>query len=188
MPSSGPNNSGTQSGSGWQSATGTSNNSYQTTSTLGIGATSSTITWKNFGFSIPAGATITGIQVTVATPSPSTSGFTPTNGSSLGLTAGGTAKTQSSFYQNSVLTGTYGGSSDLWGATLSPSTVNSSTFGVNATVTNGQSSATEMYCGPITVTVYYTNPTAPSNPPTVDPFGITNSMNIFPKLNQILVH
>lgn len=94
----------------------------------------------NFGFSIPAGATINGIQVDVVRKASSASGACGTgaleicdNVVSL-ITSGGslisTNKATTTDWPITIATSTYGNGSDLWSATWGVSDINSSNFGV----------------------------------------------------------
>ncbi len=86
---------------------------------------------SNFGFTIPSGATIDGIVVEVCRRSPS-GGL---RDYSVRLVKGGTisgdnkAVTGSNWPFVSLVTVSYGGSAVLWGLSLTPDDVNSSTFG-----------------------------------------------------------
>jgi len=112
---------------------------------------------SNFGFQIPTGSEINGIVVEI-----SRSGDAFLRDSALYLvnssgTNTGDDKASGSSYPSSQATATYGSSSDLWGATLSPSTVNNSDFGIRLSVRNGDSSvsrAADVYW--VKITVYYT--------------------------------
>jgi len=83
----------------------------------------------NFGFSIPDGATIDGITVEFKDFATNNAGYT--KDWSVKLVKGGTVQGNDKADQ-ALLSGdkTYGGSSDLWGITLSSSDVNASDFGV----------------------------------------------------------
>lgn len=123
----------------------------------------------NFGFSIPTGATIDGIQVDIKKNYRSTSTIrdeevkiVKSDGS-----IGSVNKGETSTDWPSVLTYTnYGGSSDLWGENWSASDINDSDFGavINA----------DIYLHPaggavdhIRITVYYTTPGGSNSPGTM---------------------
>ena len=106
-----------------------------------------------FGFSIPSDATIEGVVVQVE-------GYGQVTGNWYAQlyhagTAIGTAKSAS--FGASEAVATLGSSTDTWGATLSPSTVNDSSFGV-AVRAVFSSSSREAYIDHITMTVYYALP------------------------------
>ena len=105
---------------------------------------------------IPAGATIDGIEVVV-------DAYSFVNGVEIDAVtlwnSGapiGTAKTPSQTLTGSLVEYTYGGSSDTWGATLSDSVVNASTFGAAVGcgwLSGGSSVGAVDY---ISMTIYYT--------------------------------
>lgn len=89
----------------------------------------------NFGFSVPAGATITGVTVQIVRRRQIVASVAD---NIVKLVKGGTVQgadkasgaTWPGPIQPGTDTATYGGSSDLWGLTLAPSDVNASNFGV----------------------------------------------------------
>lgn len=123
---------------------------------------------SSFGNSLPGGATIDGIEVTVERVTNSTTVQDVTvqlmkAGSPVGSNL---ANTGVSWPQNSEATATYGGSSNLWGTTWSASDVNNSGFGVRfSTLRNAGAGARNMQVDAIRIKVYYTVPsdvTAPT--------------------------
>lgn len=98
----------------------------------------------NFGFSVPVGATITGIQVVVARKQSQTGGACPTaNGVGANAvcdnivslidstgTVTATNKKTGVVWGTTLATATYGNSSDLWSLSWAPSDINSANFGV----------------------------------------------------------
>lgn len=113
----------------------------------------------NFGFSIPAGATINGIQVTVK-KARNSSGTVVDNSVKLvkGGVISGNDKADTSTNWSATLTNTtYGSASDLWGLSFTAADINASNFGVAF-------SGTESVAGPnpqqkidaISITVTYT--------------------------------
>jgi len=114
----------------------------------------SELTFTNLGFSIPSTATIIGVSVSANLVSQ----FTTTSilsqvalwsaGTSLG-----TIKTPNTPFTTSVLTEVYGSSTDLWGAALTPATINDPGFGFAMAVATDTS---RVFIGePFTVTVNY---------------------------------
>lgn len=108
-----------------------------------IGTTSGTLNATNYGFTIPATNSILGIQVVI------TGFFTHTGTSTIpgsvlvNLFSGGNIIGSQ---RGIVLPGasanvTLGGSSDLWGTTLTPSAVNSVTFGLSISCEGDNNSA-----------------------------------------------
>jgi hypothetical protein len=116
---------GTISWSNTSNAT-TSNNSYATATFSGA-ATSHYLKFNNFGFNIPSDATITGVTLKKEgyySGSPVGSSNARLN---IGDSPSGDTKTTNFTSSDSVIT--EGGSSDLWGNSLTPTIVNSSDFG-----------------------------------------------------------
>jgi len=98
--------------------------------TCNAGASSQYLVAKNFGFAIPSGASISGITVTASVSEHSAG--TETFNARLQDDAGaltGTGKT-ASLNGTTKVTYTYGSTSDVWGATLTPAKVNDVDFGV----------------------------------------------------------
>jgi hypothetical protein len=117
---------------------------------------------RNYGFNIPANATITGIAIGVERSDPNTS----TSDYSIRLVKGGTVTgtdhSTGAMYSSTEnfeimdIVRTFGGDGDLWNETWTPADINSSNFGavvsaqraVDGTVTNGR-------VDNISITVYY---------------------------------
>ncbi|WP_290842198.1 MopE-related protein [Flavobacterium sp.] len=103
------------------------------TATTGLFGSTNFLYASNFGFSIPAGSIIVGIQVSINRQSSGNN----TYDNDVRLVKGG-ATTGSSeaigiitaTYPTSMGVANYGGTSDLWGATLTVADVNASNFGV----------------------------------------------------------
>ena len=163
----GPNacNSGT--GSTWNSPSFIEVNdaNYATYNVENSTATSGLLVAEGFGFSIPAGATITGISVailkyatvTVTGEVRDTTIQLLKSGSGVGsnLAQAGSWATSSTLYN-------YGSSSNLWGATWTPAQINASNFGVSiaAQVSAGGAvpphvAITFAHVGYVTITVNY---------------------------------
>lgn len=114
---------------------------------------------SNLGFSIPGGATITGIIGTISLQQSSRGGYSTNSvrlfkASSLVGTDHGTGGT----WPFSTTGVTFGTATDLWGTSWTPSDINNSGFGIGVTTAfdifgKGTSSG---YIESITVTVYYT--------------------------------
>lgn len=111
----------------------------------------------NFGFSVPGGATVTGIVVGVERRAT----LNAAQDSSLrlfvaGVVAGDNRASGDNWPINDV-SRDYGSNSDLWGLTLAPSDVNSAGFGVGiAATTNEGRGAETPEVDFISITVYYT--------------------------------
>lgn len=88
---------------------------------------------SNFGFAIPTGATIDGVEVTIERRA---SGFRDDalylfdGSANIGNNKADTA----TGWTGSDLVVTYGGAADLWGATLTPAIINGSGFGLRFSV------------------------------------------------------
>ena len=118
----------------------------------------------NFGFSIPDGATINGVVVTINAKASSADNIALQNGDAgvtlgswdgLFFTANGDKKTDANLWTKSDVDYTLGTSSDTWGATLSPSDINDSTFAIKILVHAVNNNATA-YVDAVKITVYYT--------------------------------
>lgn len=114
----------------------------------------------NFGFSIPGGATVTGITVEAelrasAEPNGAEDEF-------IRLVKGGTVSTavnraDATDWPSGADSDTYkswGGGTDLWGETWTDSDINSSGFGA-AISGDGLSSASQVFCDHVRITVTY---------------------------------
>lgn len=129
-------------------------------------SSSGTLYAAQFGFSVPAGATVNGIEVTVhAHGDVDGLGCTEIrlgnkNGSAMTLI--GTKKyfMASPFfgYPTENTDHVFGSSTDKWGATLTPDVVNNSNFGCDFIAINyaGGGATQYAYVDCITMTVYYT--------------------------------
>jgi hypothetical protein len=112
----------------------------------------------NFGFSIPGSATIDGIVVEIDRYSDIASMVTDAE---VKIVKGGTVGSQNKAaggYWGSSDTDTYqsyGGSSDLWNATWSPSDINDSGFGVVVSASVGGTKS-NIFIDDIRITVHYT--------------------------------
>lgn len=109
----------------------------------------------NFGFSIPAGATIDGIVVEWEIKS---------NNSILdnavrivkGGTIGSTDKSNGSYWPASDTYRSYGGAADLWGETWASTDINASTFGAAISAKRDGSGSHYPDIDHVRITVYYT--------------------------------
>lgn len=85
---------------------------------------------SNFGFAIPDGATINGIELGIEGYSNSPNAYKDARVRIVkGGAIGSTDKANSAFYPTSEATVTYGSSSDLWGETWTSTNINASSFG-----------------------------------------------------------
>ncbi len=167
----GPQTSGTAANNNATGATAWSNPGNITTagtpyatSAMSSSGTSNYLVASNYGFSIPANATIGGIQVSINRNG--TVGLSGVRDRFLYLVKAGTIQTSGnnkaatgSNWPTSFTVANYAGTTDLWGLTWTASDINNSGFGVALAVLNndflGGRTATVDY---IRVTVTYTVP------------------------------
>jgi len=138
-----------------------SNNTYATVTV--DGETSNWLRCLNYGFTIPAGATILGIEIHVERRSSSTA-----NGGSddagMRLVKGGvieaTDRGTNTDYTTADFVETHGSPSDLWGTTWTPAEINAANFGAAfaATKPSGAGAAHTVSVDHMAITVYYTMP------------------------------
>lgn len=157
--SSGTTSPRSASGTSWSNPSYVySNDNSYATYPLGSAATSNTLTASNFGFSIPSTASITGITVRIYRFASSTNTLRDAtvqlqkSGSAVGSNY---ADTGSYWSTSSSSSGSYGGSSDLWGTTWTPADLNASSFGVRLAVKNYSSSSRTPSVDQVTVSVSY---------------------------------
>ena len=106
-----------------------SNNSYATVS-VNDNQTSDYLQCTNYGFTIPAGATINGITVNVERYS---SNANATRDAAMRLVKAGviqaTDRSTATFYPTADTYEAHGGNTDLWGTTWTPADINNANFG-----------------------------------------------------------
>ncbi len=149
----------------------TSNNSYATYT--GTGA--AVLTLGSYGFNIPAGSTINGIQVTVEGLS---SGTNATNRTiRVGVTKNGTADvgtTKTQALTTTENTYTLGTTSDLWGTTWTVADINAGTFGIRVRDNDTTSSGT-FSIDVVNIIVTYTPPVNGTTATALTYSGVTTS-------------
>jgi hypothetical protein len=156
----------------------TSNNTYAVSGSIASSGVTGFLTCTGNGFSIPTGATIDGIEVTVEAKNQlSATGFQlrPQSGeariwhagAAIGSATPSGISTQT-WTTNSDQTKTFGGSTNLWGATLTPAIVNDSTFGFRCRFFNFNGSSQTFSVDCISMTVHYT-----------DSAGVQSSQQLF---------
>lgn len=115
----------------------------------------------DYGFAIPATATINGIVVTIAHQSNSSNGGNSIDDYIVRLVKAGNIvgnnKATNTDWPTTMTAQTYGNATDLWGQTWTPAQINANNFGVVLSAQAENSNRTA-YVDYITVTVYYTNP------------------------------
>jgi len=112
---------------------------------------------SNFGFSIPAGATINGIQIDIKKKG-GDSGTWPLYDDQVKIVKNGTMgsvnKADPAPWLLTAAYTSYGGASDLWGETWTPTDINNSTFGMYLST---KSAMSFVYVDVVKITVHYTN-------------------------------
>lgn len=147
-----------------------SNDSYATAS-VDDNQVTNYLECTNYGFSIPAGATINGITVNVERNTSAGSNVLDADVLLIkGGVRGSTDRATATAYTTTDVTEAHGGSSDLWGATWTPAEINASNFGVAfvAQKSGTTGKARTVSVDHISVTVDYTLPfscTPPANAP-----------------------
>ncbi len=136
---------------------------YAIATSPGNGSQQQTVYLKvtNFGFSIPAGATITGIQARIDKNTNSTTA----NDTGVylvkdGAIGGTNHQNASAWPQNSEITALYGSSTDLWGAQWSPGDIDNASSGIafSASRMTGTGSRV-LEVDYVNLTVYYSTAT-----------------------------
>lgn len=131
---------------------------------------SATLFTSNYGLAIPAGATIRGIKVAIERKDAGTPGAN-TLDVEVGLTDAGFTKYASTpsntYWATTEGVVTYGGATDLWGATWTPTIVNSANFGFYLKA--WAQGATTLQVDTVQITVYY------STSITVDEVAVYNA-------------
>jgi len=124
---------------------------------------------SGYGFNIPQDAIITGIQAEIEGGNCLSCGQTTNKDYGVKLVKGGTVqgieKARGALFSVNTYT-SYGGATDLWGLTLTPGDVNSSTFGVAVSAQPGPSNPAIDH---IRMTVFYSIPPTPTPLPTNTP-------------------
>ncbi|MBK5286804.1 MAG: hypothetical protein JJE25_15545 [Bacteroidia bacterium] len=111
---------------------------------------------ENFNFSVPFSATITGVMAEViCRTSGGTVNDTVVRLLSSGQQVGNNNVPGSSPWSAATTLITYGSSSDLWGYTLTPDSVNQPGFGLSIMVTNSSSSVGNAFVDHVRMTIFY---------------------------------
>jgi hypothetical protein len=129
---------------------------------LGHSAVSHYLKITNFGFAIPAGATITGVEASLTRNDNNVNGQIAQD-NQVQLVKAGVVQSGSNHAAGLLPLAPaaiiYGSSSDLWGVTLTPSDVNNSGFGFALSVGNtsaSHNSGPAIPPGTISMTIFYT--------------------------------
>lgn len=138
--------------------------------------------WSGFGFSIPAGATILGVQAIISKDqvSSAATGAVTTDKSVKLIVGGAPAGTDHADHATPWLvvvlgtdpsggrTSSYGSSTDLWGLALTPAVVNDPGFGVaiapqeTGTFAGGDWAEINQTPFPVTLVIFYETPSGPT--------------------------
>ncbi len=119
-------------------------------------ATTDYLEATDFGFAVPAGATITGISVQISRAQGNTGNVTDNIVRLLkgGVLSGSDKSTGAGWMRDAFTNMSYGGAADMWGLALTPADVNAADFGVRLSATlTGSGSALVDY---IRIKVNYT--------------------------------
>jgi len=172
---------------------GPSDNQYATASIAAKAGTlySHYLKCTNFGFTIPVGATINGVVVTVERKASVSANANYAIDYVLKITNGVTTGTNKANtgtkWPTTEGTASYGSSTDLWGLSLTYSDVNNSGFGVllqiklYSATSNG--AAVTAYVDSIQVTVYYTASTTYKQSLTI---AVTSVLNLKTRISKIV--
>ncbi len=114
----------------------------------------------NYGFSIPSGATIDGIAVSIMRRADASAAVKDWGLQLLkGGTIAGSNRASETAWTSSLGEFTYGGAADLWGTTWTPAQINASGFGVSLYLWNSTYNNRIAYVDYMRITVTYTAPT-----------------------------
>lgn len=141
----------------------TTDAAYATVVITGTFDVGSDLCHSNFGFSIPAGATINGITVAYVVHASAISSLDFEIGVGSGVaitkvagTRAGTAKSDVTKWGTTDSTITFGSGADLWGTTWTPTDINSSGFGVCADVANVNAANRTAFIDSALITITFT--------------------------------
>lgn len=143
---------------------------------------SATTTYRNtnllrltgFGFNVPADATIKGVVVHVERKTSTSVSGTRDYKVRLVYNSSqrGDNKASTDSLEEYYITKTYGGSTDDWNASLTPSIVNSSSFGVDISYYNGTVYNPTFYVDYVDITVYWEIPSPYTNSKNLELTGL----------------
>ncbi len=136
-----------------------------------------------YGFTIPAHATIVGVTVRVeaAETGGGSSSYIPQLHSNTTPTLIGSAKTAVTVTNTTAVVYSSGGTSDLWGATLTPAIVNNAGFGVSIWSTD---TSNVLYVDYVTIAIEYTPfPTASVVSKDIQTYAASVALTVSSKVN-----
>jgi len=149
----------------------------------GSGLISHYLKGTQFGFSIPSGATIQGILAEIKCGS-SIANSVKDNVVKLvkgGVVSGNNEADTTNYWTTSDAWKSHGGSSDLWGLSLSPGDINSSNFGMVLAAIGDSAIA---YVDAFRITVYYVVPTYKDGSATLSALGSLSAQSSKVKLGS----
>lgn len=157
-------NSGTTAGTSWVNPTNAqTTNAIYATCIANNAPCGTSLSGSTYGFSIPAGATINGITVTLVVNSASNA-WSLNNGfggtgicvTKTAATCVGTSKIDATAWTTTDVTITEGSGSDLWGTTWAPSDINATGFGTMINPENGIALSKQAGVDSMLITVTFT--------------------------------
>jgi hypothetical protein len=151
------------SGSGWtNSGYIVSSNGQRATASLPGNGVSANLNATNFGFSIPANATITGIRAYIEKSTNVDDDDSRVDDDDVYLLKAGSPvgndEASGTDWDDSDEVFTYGGSSDLWGTSWTPAEINAANFGLRLRADSDTSSSRTVYVDHVEIRVYYSLP------------------------------
>lgn len=170
LPATGANNTSVGTVAWTSPGNVTATDANRASASIGSTAISNYLLATNFGFAIPAGSSIDGVSVTINRLEGNLTTKAAIQDSTLLLskagTIAGTNHASATNWPTAEAGASYGGTTDLWGITLTSTDVNASTFGVALSAVNIKSGAggTETaLVNSITMTITYTAPSSTYN-------------------------
>jgi hypothetical protein len=134
----------------------TASDNARATQSLAAGATTQYLKATNFGFTIPAGATIDGIVVEVEELGGAGLVEARARIVKADATIGTTDKSTGAALPSSDTYRSYGGAADLWSETWTPTSINDPDFGFVFAATNEAGAARTVSVDHVRITVHYT--------------------------------
>lgn len=114
--------------------------------------------YANFGFNIPVGSTIQGIQIDVIGYCNNSDAYITASMSSNGGSSFSATKTTTSFKGTSYMSNILGGNADLWGTAWSRTDISDLNFRLKLNSTGNMSGGHQFRIDYVKVTIYYTPP------------------------------
>jgi hypothetical protein len=179
-------NSGTTAGASWTNPTNAQvTDAVYATCTTNNAPCSSSLSGSTYGFSIPAGATINGITVTLVVHSANNAwslnnafGGTGICVTKTAATCAGTSKIDAAAWATTDVTLTEGSGADLWGTTWTASDINATGFGVSINPENGVALSKQAAVDSMLITVTFTPAAASSSSGFLKMFGFNQKPKV----------